>query len=61
MKVDINDLERNLLLELIEGAEQEAIQGMDHADSRVFKDMLRKRLQLLESVKGKIKMDGAHL
>jgi len=61
MKVDINDLERNLLLELIEGAEQEAIQGVDHADSRVFKDMLRKRLQLLESVKGKIKMAGAHL
>ncbi|HYR85873.1 MAG TPA: hypothetical protein VE422_17415 [Terriglobia bacterium] len=57
MNVEVNEQELNLLLELIESAEQEAIQGMDHADSRAFKDMLRRRLQLLESVRRKMKME----
>ena len=54
MTVELTEQERTLLLELIENAEQVAIQGMDHADSRDFKDLLRRRLELLGSAKGKL-------
>jgi len=54
MSFEISEQERNLLLELIEGAEEAAIQGLDHADSRSFKEVLRNRLVLLASIKGKI-------
>jgi hypothetical protein len=54
MDVKFSEQERNLLLELIGDAEETAIQGMDHADSRSFKDLLRKRLELLATVKEKL-------
>ena len=46
MGLEVTGQERDLLLELIEKAEEEAIQGMDHADSRAFKDVLRNRLRV---------------
>jgi len=46
--------ETDLMSELIESAQQEAIQGINHADSRAFKDLLRKRLELLESANAKL-------
>ena len=55
MGLEVTGQERDLLLELIEKAEEEAIQGMDHADSRAFKDVLRNRLALLASIKEKCK------
>jgi predicted oxidoreductase len=58
--VEITKEERDLLLELIESAEETAIQGMDHADIRTFKDVLRKQLDLLETVREKLRADGAH-
>ena len=54
MNLEISEEERNLLLEMIESAEEAAIQGMDHADSRSFKEVLKTRLDLLASVKEKI-------
>jgi hypothetical protein len=54
MDLKISEQERNLLLELIKGAEESAIQGIDHADSRSFKDLLRKRLELLATAKEKL-------
>jgi hypothetical protein len=54
MDVKFSEQERDLLLELIRDAEETAIQGMDHADSRSFKDLLRKRLELLATVKEKL-------
>jgi hypothetical protein len=54
MDVKFSEQERNLLLELIRDAEETAIQGMDHADSRSFKDLLRKRLELLATVREKL-------
>jgi hypothetical protein len=54
MNFEISEEERNLLLEMIESAEESAIQGMDHADSRSFKEVLKAKLDLLASVKGKI-------
>lgn len=55
MGLEITEQERNLLLELTENAIETAIQGMDHADSRAFKEVLRNRLELLESVQEKIR------
>jgi hypothetical protein len=54
MNLDINEQELNLLLELIGSAEEAEIQSKDHATSRVFKNVLRNRLALLESLKEKI-------
>ena len=54
MSLDISEEERRLLLELIENEEEAAIQGMDHADCRSFKEILKTRLDLLASVKRKI-------
>ena len=55
MNFQVTDEERNVLLELIDGAEQSAILSMDHANSRAFKDVLRDRLRLLEKIKGTLK------
>jgi hypothetical protein len=55
---EITEDEKDLLLELIENAEETAIESMAHADSRRFKDVLRKRLQLLASAKEKIRGHG---
>ena len=54
MDLNISEQERNLLLELIQDAEEAAIQGIDHADSRSFKDLLRKRMELLATAKEKL-------
>jgi hypothetical protein len=54
MEMQMTEQEIDLLLELIEGAEKTAIQGIDHADSRAFKEQLRGRMRLLESLKEKV-------
>jgi hypothetical protein len=54
MRLEITEQEKNLLLELIESAEQAAIQGLDHADIRAYKDLLRNRLDLLHLLKDKM-------
>ena len=59
MNLEIKEEERNLLLELIENAEKREIEGMAHAVSRTFKNVLRTRLDLLASVKEKIRSFGA--
>jgi len=54
MNIEVTEQERELILELIDSAEQETIQGVDHADSRAYKDLLRSRLEILESVREKM-------
>jgi len=51
MNIEISEGERDLLLELIDSAEQEGIQSMDHADSRAFRGLLKTRLDLLATMK----------
>jgi hypothetical protein len=58
MSLDINEPERALLLEVLETAEETAIESMAHADSRKFREALRKRLELLASTKDKIRDVG---
>ena len=54
MTIDITEEEKELLAELIESAQREAIQGLNHADIRAFKDLLRKKLNLLDLLKDKV-------
>jgi len=58
--VEITEQEESLLLELIESAEQESIQGLDHADTRAYKNILRKRLQQLDDLKQKFERQFKH-
>ena len=55
MTLDMSEQEQSLLLELIENAEETAIESMAHAEIRTFKNVLRKRLELLASVREKIR------
>jgi hypothetical protein len=58
MSLSITEQERDLLLELIENAEETAIESMAHADTRSFKYVLRARLDLLASIREKLQ--GLH-
>ena len=60
MSLDLTEQEKNLLLELIDNAEKAAILSMDHADTRTFKDVLRRRLELLASAKAKLQRCSTH-
>jgi hypothetical protein len=52
--LQITEDEKELLLELINSAEQESIQGLDHSDTRSFKTVLRSKLNMLESLRNKL-------
>jgi hypothetical protein len=52
--IELSEDEKRLLLELIESAERSVIQGLDHADIRSYKVLLRDRLDLLDSLKYKV-------
>jgi predicted component of type VI protein secretion system len=54
MNLDITEQESALLSELLDNAEETAIESMSRADSRTFKNLLRKRLELIASLKEKI-------
>ena len=57
--VQITDDERQLLLELLNSAEEEAIQGLDHTDTRSFRKVLRHKLDRLESLRRKLQQSAA--
>jgi hypothetical protein len=59
MNLDITEKESLLLLELLDNAEETAIESMARADSRAFKDLLRKRLELIASLKEEMGRVGA--
>ena len=53
MNLDITEEENALLSELLDNAEETAIESMSRADSRTFKNVLRQRLELIASLKEK--------
>jgi len=53
MVLEITDLEKDLLFELIESAHRELIQEIDHTDTREFRKLLQDKLGLLEQVGAK--------
>jgi hypothetical protein len=55
MNLELSEEEKCLLLEVIERKEAEGIQSLDRADTRSFKHLLKKRLQMLASIKSKLR------
>ena len=54
MSLELTEQEKNLLLELIDEEEAETILGINHADSREFRNVLRGKFELLSSIKRKL-------
>jgi hypothetical protein len=54
VNIDLTESERELLAELLEEKQTRMIQEIDHTDARKFKEMLRTKLEVLESLKTKI-------
>ena len=54
MSLELNEQEKRIILELIANEEIQAIQGVDHSDTRDFTEILRNRLDTLAALKIKI-------
>lgn len=54
MNIDLTESEHELLAEVLEEKQTRMIQEIDHTDARKFKEMLRTKFDLLESLKQKI-------
>ena len=54
MNIDLTESERELLAEVLEEKQTRMIQEIDHTDTRNFKEMLRTKLEVLESLKQKL-------
>jgi len=59
MKIELTDKEQTLLVELIEGKQNQIIQELDHTDSRDYKAILMDRLRTLEGLLTKIQSQAA--
>lgn len=51
MNLELTDIERDFLRELLEEKHARLIQEIDHTDTRDFEQLLRKKLDVLEQVK----------
>jgi hypothetical protein len=56
MTIDINDREMQLLAEMFDVAEKELITGIDHADTREYRQKLKDRLGIVEALHAKLGM-----
>lgn len=54
MNVELTDAEREFLEEVLEEKQDRMIQEIDHTDTIRFEELLRKKLEVLESLKRKI-------
>jgi hypothetical protein len=54
MRLEITDIERELLLELTEEKQKQFIHELDHTDSRDYRVLLRRRLEILEGLQAKV-------
>ena len=54
MKLEITDIERELLLELTEEKQKQFIHESGHTDSRDYRALLRRRLEILEGLLAKL-------
>jgi hypothetical protein len=52
--IELNEQEREYLLEVLEAATKEKLHELHHADSSDYKRLLRHRLELLESLTAKL-------
>ena len=58
MTLEITIEEREFLHEMLEEEQKHLIQQIDHTDTRQFEDMLKSKLEVLESLKRKIERLG---
>ena len=55
MTFDITEQERELLLEILEARHVELLHELHHTDTRDFKEMLKRKVEIVEGLKSKFK------
>jgi len=55
MLLEITDLERQFLVEVVEAASKTMLHEIDHTDSREYRKRLQTRMAILEHISKKIK------
>ncbi len=58
MTLDITDQERDYLRELLEAKRSEILHELHHTDTLDFKEMLRRRVELIEGLRSKVESAG---
>ena len=58
MTLDITDQERDYLLELLEAKRSEMLHELHHTDTLDFKEMLKRRAELVDGLHAKLKGAG---
>ena len=59
MTLDINEEERNYLLEILNARREEMLHELHHTDTLNFKELLRRKIELVESLRARLAADGA--
>ena len=54
MTFDINDQEREYLLEVLEARRAELLHELHHTDTLDFKEMLKRKVELVEGLRSKL-------
>ena len=54
MKVELTDNERDFLREVLGEKHARLIREIDHTDTRDFEELLKKKLETLEGLQGKL-------
>lgn len=54
MQIEITNEERDVLVELLQTAHREILHEIHHTDTHDYKELLRKKVVVIESLKGKI-------
>lgn len=59
LTLELNAQERQLLIEILEAAENNSHHALHHADSSEYKRMLRGRLEMIEQVRDRLNAERA--
>ena len=54
MTLDITDEEREYLLEILDARREELLHELHHTDTLDFKEMLRRKAEMVEAVRSKL-------
>ena len=58
MTTDVSNEERELLVEILNEELKQALHGLHHTDSREYRAFIKRRIELIESLKQKIEVTG---
>ena len=59
MLLDISDEERAFLIEVLTAKQNSMLHEINHTDTNDFKELLKKDLEVLEALKGKLERLGS--